>query len=136
MRKALHPGEIPMHCFCPTRRGAGCRNRQFVLPGIALLCAASILLHDPKRVVAASLDQAGSPASAESDQKPAAPAPVQKPAVSADNLASGSPPNVLVQLNAALETLAARVSPAVVQILVSGYGPVANRKTSRTPHSS
>ena len=113
-----------MHCFCPTRRGAGCRNRQFVLPGIALLCAASILLHDPKRVVAASVDQAGSPASAESDQKPAAPAPVQKPAVSADNLASGSPPNVLVQLNAALETLAARVSPAVVQILVSGYGPV------------
>jgi serine protease Do len=32
------------------------------------------------------------------------------------------PPNVLVQLNGALENLAARVSPAVVQILVTGYG--------------
>jgi serine protease Do len=34
------------------------------------------------------------------------------------------PPNVLVQLNGALESLAARVSPAVVQILVTGYGPL------------
>lgn len=33
-------------------------------------------------------------------------------------------PNVLVQLNGALETLAAKVSPAVVQILVTGYGPL------------
>src|ERR1700749_5168990 len=34
------------------------------------------------------------------------------------------PPGVLIQLNGALETLAARVSPAVVQILVTGYGPL------------
>jgi serine protease Do len=40
----------------------------------------------------------------------------------------GSPPadapGVLVQLNGALESLAAKVSPAVVQILVTGYGPL------------
>jgi len=34
------------------------------------------------------------------------------------------PPGVLVQLNDALRTLAASVSPAVVQILVTGYGPL------------
>jgi len=34
------------------------------------------------------------------------------------------PPGVLIQLNGALETLAAKVSPAVVQILVTGYGPL------------
>lgn len=34
------------------------------------------------------------------------------------------PPGVLVQLNDALRGLAARVSPAVVQILVTGYGPL------------
>jgi serine protease Do len=33
-------------------------------------------------------------------------------------------PTVLVQLNGALEELAAKVSPAVVQILVTGYGPL------------
>lgn len=37
---------------------------------------------------------------------------------------SQTPPGVLVQLNSALESLAARVSPAVVQILVTGYGPL------------
>jgi serine protease Do len=39
--------------------------------------------------------------------------------------AKGSEPSrVLVQLNVALESLAAKVSPAVVQILVTGYGPL------------
>jgi len=33
-------------------------------------------------------------------------------------------PNVLLQLNGALQDLAARVSPAVVQILVTGFGPL------------
>src|SRR3979411_1077723 len=36
---------------------------------------------------------------------------------------SGQAPDVLVQLNGALEGLAAKVSSSVVQILVTGYGP-------------
>jgi serine protease Do len=41
-------------------------------------------------------------------------------------------PSVLVQLNAALESLAAKVSPAVVQILVTGYGPLREEDRSQT----
>ena len=39
-------------------------------------------------------------------------------------------PGVLVQLNGALEALAAKVSPAVVQILVTGYGPLSEQDKS------
>jgi serine protease Do len=41
-------------------------------------------------------------------------------------------PPVLKDLNAALESLAARVSPAVVQILVTGYGPIEESNRSQT----
>src|SRR5208283_3437687 len=46
---------------------------------------------------------------------------------------SGRPeaPSVLAQLNNDLESLAARVSPAVVQILVTGYGPLREREEDR-----
>lgn len=40
--------------------------------------------------------------------------------------------NPLLQLNAALESLAAKVSPAVVQILVTGYGPLREEQRSQT----
>ena len=40
-------------------------------------------------------------------------------------------PGVLVQLNGALESLAAKVSPAVVQILVTGYGSL-NEQSERS----
>jgi serine protease Do len=46
--------------------------------------------------------------------------------------ASHKPEDVLVQLNGALESLAARVSPAVVQILVTGYGPLREEDRSQT----
>jgi serine protease Do len=42
------------------------------------------------------------------------------------------PPGVLVQLNGALESLAAKVAPAVVQILVTGYGPLREQDRSQT----
>ncbi len=42
------------------------------------------------------------------------------------------PPNVLSQLNSSLQSLAARVSPAVVQILVTGYGPLSESDRSQT----
>jgi serine protease Do len=45
---------------------------------------------------------------------------------------TGEPQNVLVQLNSALEGLAAKVSPAVVQILVTGFGPVHEEDRSQT----
>ena len=52
-------------------------------------------------------------------------------AQSSDKSKSGSPenhlpdnPDILRQMNRALEELAARVSPAVVQIQTTGYGPL------------
>ncbi len=53
-----------------------------------------------------------------------------KPNVSGDQ--SSETPGVLVQLNGALESLAAKVSPAVVQILVTGYGQVSEEEKSQT----
>src|SRR6201997_536699 len=60
------------------------------------------------------------------------------PNVSGDKPKSGLPgdqaseaPGVLVQLNGALESLAAKVSPAVVQILVTGYGSL-NEQSERS----
>jgi serine protease Do len=54
-------------------------------------------------------------------QTPAPPKALrEKPNVSGDQASEA--PGVLVQLNGALESLAAKVSPAVVQILVTGYG--------------
>ncbi|HEY3974349.1 MAG TPA: trypsin-like peptidase domain-containing protein [Candidatus Sulfotelmatobacter sp.] len=70
---------------------------------------------------------------AQTAQKPAAQAPGQKSTVpAAEDAKASEPPNVLVQLNGALEALAARVSPAVVQILVTGYGPLREEDRSQT----
>jgi len=46
--------------------------------------------------------------------------------------ASSQPAAVLAQLNGALEALAAKVSPAVVQILVTGFGPLEEHQRSET----
>jgi serine protease Do len=45
---------------------------------------------------------------------------------------SAETPGVLIQLNGALESLAAKVSPAVVQILVTGYGPLKEEDKTQT----
>lgn len=42
------------------------------------------------------------------------------------------PPRVLAQFNDEMESLAARVSPAVVQILVTGYGPLHEEDRAQT----
>ena len=42
------------------------------------------------------------------------------------------PPAVLQELNSAIEVLTARISPAVVQIMVSGYGALEERDRSQT----
>jgi len=62
----------------------------------------------------------GSPAAPESKPGAAqAPAPAK-----AGEIMPSAPPEVLSQLNSALEGLVAKISPAVVQILVAGYGAV------------
>jgi serine protease Do len=42
------------------------------------------------------------------------------------------PPPVLQQLNSAIEQLTARISPAVVQVLVTGYGPLEENNRGQT----
>ena len=60
-------------------------------------------------------------------------APKPSPEVTkSPNMESSETPPVLVQLNAALEGLAAKVSPAVVQILVTGYGQLHEEDRSQT----
>src|ERR1700678_471814 len=58
----------------------------------------------------------------------------QQPAKATDTPASRqeSSRQTLAQFNDALETLAAKVSPAVVQILVTGYGPLHEQNRSET----
>jgi len=63
----------------------------------------------------------------------AKPAPTtQKKGGGATETKASEAPSVLVQLNGALEGLAAKVSPAVVQILVTGYGPLKEEDRSQT----
>ncbi len=62
---------------------------------------------------------------AQSNSKTAAQTPAPKKSnASAAESKSPEPPGVLAQLNGDLQKLAAKVSPAVVQILVTGYGPL------------
>src|ERR1700733_5085727 len=60
--------------------------------------------------------------------------PGNPPQAANQGTTSTIPPDraVLAQLNGALESLAAKVSPAVVQILVTGYGPLKEEDRSQT----
>ena len=66
--------------------------------------------------------QTPSPRNSRGDQKSALSSPSKNGAGALPASAAAS--GVLVELNGALEELAAKVSPAVVQILVTGYGPL------------
>ena len=86
-------------------------------------------------VVPGSLGQAASHNSV--GQQSGSPVDPQKPQTGKNKPTTGEAkpaeaPPVLVQLNGALETLAAKVSPAVVQILVTGYGPLREEDRSQT----
>ena len=71
-------------------------------------------------------------AAGQSSQKPGAPpSNAAKTGQTAGSI-SAEPPGVLIQLNEALEKLAAKVSPAVVQILVTGYAPLREENRSQT----
>ncbi|MGA9304669.1 MAG: trypsin-like peptidase domain-containing protein [Candidatus Sulfotelmatobacter sp.] len=68
-------------------------------------------------------------------QQPANPTPATKVAPEASKPspdAGAAASQTLAQFNDALENLAARVSPAVVQILVTGYGPLQEQSRSET----
>ena len=58
-------------------------------------------------------------------------AAIEKPRPTPDEPASASS-QTLVQLNNALEALAAKVAPAVVQILVTSYGPIHEENRTQT----
>jgi serine protease Do len=64
-------------------------------------------------------------------QKSATANPATKPAEGKSKAGPDDSMQTLVQLNNALESLAARVSPAVVQIVVTGYGPLRERDEDR-----
>ena len=70
------------------------------------------------------------PAQPSAEQSPAPKGSAQPP--KAIDEKSPQTPDVLVQLNSALEGLAAKVSPAVVQILVTGYGQLHEEDRSQT----
>src|SRR5277367_5002130 len=53
-----------------------------------------------------------------------APMPPQSDLSKVQGTHPAEPPEILKQLNSALENLTARISPAVVQVLVTGYGPL------------
>ena len=71
---------------------------------------------------------------AQTNQKPASQTPQKKASPAAAETKAAEAPGVLVELNGALESLAARVSPAVVQILVTGYGPLKEEDRSQTAY--
>ena len=102
---------------------SACRLRIF-LRGIAafLLLSAIVLLAQ------------SSPVKKSGAQSPTSKDSAQKPQTKPDESASAM--NSLVQLNNALEGLAAKVSPAVVQILVTGYGPVHEESRTQTSHTA
>src|ERR1700722_2198653 len=81
--------------------------------------------------VAKAQAQTKSEQSSSSPAKPSSPEKHPAPTKGTPEAAAQTP-EVLVQLNSALEGLAAKVSPAVVQILVTGYGQLHEEDRSQT----
>ena len=108
------------------------RTREFVIHRRRLLACRVVVL---VLALAALILAQQPPAEPPMVQKPISPNPASKTAgkkskASPDALASGAAQ--LLQLNNALEDLAAKVSPAVVQILVTGYGPLHEESRAQT----
>ncbi|MGB0106227.1 MAG: trypsin-like peptidase domain-containing protein, partial [Candidatus Sulfotelmatobacter sp.] len=101
-----------------SRAAALLRPRLFICQVVALLLASTMCFASQQMAA----QKAGSPAS-----RPAA----EKSTPTRDASASAAS-QTLAQFNDALENLAAKVSPAVVQILVTGYGPLHEESRSET----
>jgi serine protease Do len=114
----------------------GGKRRTHLLCGEIFLMILLLIIPGMVGGMAAQTASGKVPASAPASAPAPAPAAVQK--TQSPKAAAPPPakpveaPNVLVQLNGALESLAAGVSPAVVQILVTGYGPLREEDRSRT----
>jgi serine protease Do len=91
-------------------------SRDFILPNVVF-------------VLSIAVGVAQEPAASKTPPSVSKPA-AQKPATKPDESAAAA--ESLVQLNNALEGLAAKVSPAVVQILVTGYGPAHEENRTQT----
>jgi serine protease Do len=100
------------------RAAASLRPRLFICQVVALVMVLTTCL---------VAQQTAAQKTANSAAKPAA----EKSAPSPDDSVSASR-QTLAQFNDALENLAAKVSPAVVQILVTGYGPLHEQSRSET----
>jgi serine protease Do len=102
-------------------------NRHVALPGTRKYLILVLSLFSSSLLVLPATSQQVPPASTKTQ-------PVET--VSQKQKTAGThpaePPQVLQQLNSALEELSARISPAVVQIVVTGYGPVESRNRSDT----
>jgi serine protease Do len=105
------------------------------------ISTAGISFHQVRRfrdyVIALSLLLAISAAAQSVPSKTAAAPSRQNSSQKSDGQKAGgtrpeAPPPVLQQLNSALEELTNRISPAVVQVLVTGYGPVENGNRNET----
>jgi serine protease Do len=107
-----------------TNRGVGSRRAwrlQILILSVLFLAVATwAQTANPKPAVPASSQKASSQETAAATE----PNPSETKAF--------EPPPVLEQLNGALESLSARVSPAVVQILVTGYGSLKEEERSQT----
>ncbi|MGD0567775.1 MAG: trypsin-like peptidase domain-containing protein [Candidatus Sulfotelmatobacter sp.] len=101
---------------CSAHAFAKCRLRRFISQLMAVVLASTAFL----------------PAQEPAAQRPGSPGP----GTGAAEASKASPDEralmPLVQLNNALESLAAKVSPAVVQILVTGYGPLKEEDKTQT----
>jgi serine protease Do len=94
-------------------------HRRFVhFTAVLVLASTTCLLAQPP------------PAQNPSNPTPATRLPQDKPQPKPDESATASA--ALLQINNALEGLAAKVSPAVVQILVTGYGPLHEQSRAET----
>ena len=100
-------------------------TRSFGIPwSVRTWCALLTVSVAANQAVLAQANQKPAPSSVKSS--------AQSPTPTVHESQVGEAPGVLVQLNEALEGLAAKVSPAVVQVLVTGFGPVQEEDKSRT----
>jgi serine protease Do len=101
--------------------------RSFICQVAVLVLASGTCLISQQSLTQAQAPKPGStPAAKVTEEKTAQDKPQPKPDESAPATAA------LMQLNNALEGLAAKVSPAVVQILVTGYGPIHQENRTQT----
>ena len=101
-------------------------TRSFLIPsGVRVWCSVLALLLAANQAIFA---QGTSPKPPQSSAKDSG----LNPSATAPESRGSEAPGVLVQLNQALEGLAAKVSPAVVQVLVTGFGPIREQDKSQT----